>query len=1081
MRLEATSSSDPVEPVAANDSSKSGQPDYANEKIFQRNRLRARAYHIPETSISLNGLWDFHYAATPDLAPSWNEIRGNPEDGHDSWQPITVPGHWQLQGYGRPQYTNVVYPFPVCPPHVPTDNPTGSYARKFSVPKNWSSESQIRLRFDGVDSAFHLWVNGVEVGYSQGSRNPSEFDISPVVNRTGENQVLVRVYQWCDGSYIEDQDQWWLSGIFRDVHLLAFPEKARIDDFSLQADLDSAYTDGILRVHLDLALQEDCAVEITLRSPDRSSILIADRSQVAVHESSLKKEFVIKEPSPWTAETPVLYQVELCLFSRGVCTQRIRHQIGFRKVEIKNGLLTVNGIRLLFRGVNRHDHHPRFGRAVPVEHLRHDLLLMKRHNINAVRCSHYPSNPALYEICDQIGLWVLDEADLECHGFYDAVARPLNIPEEMDYEQRKVLTFAKAAAFTSDNRSWEAAYLDRMVQLVQRDKNFTSVIVWSLGNEAFYGCNHKAMYDYSKMADPSRPVHYEGDMAALSADMYSYMYPSVRKLISLAENEGVAPDGSFDKPIILCEYGHAMGNGPGLLEDYQAAFRDHERLQGGFVWEWANHGLLKPSAEDNGKSIYAYGGDFGDQPNDGTFVMDGLCNSDHTPTPGLAELKKVFAPIRAWVDDSGDAIVIENGFHFKGLDDYIARFEVEAFQESPELLAAGELEMGNIKPGHIGTIALPQTALQYRSYARSQCWIIVTFTLKNSCAWADVGHEVAWFQHQLNEKTSLPFLRNLDFNQVGTSRLTMSTCRQSLTVHGEDFSITFDQSYGHISSWVSKGVELLHHPQRSSLESPFQLGFWRPPTDNDAAWQTGTWKHWGLHRLTTQKRSLDIHRASNGDMQLKAVTYTSPPMLAWGFHVETIYSVSGHDGAVSIKTHIKPKGPSPKNLPRVGWDIQLSKKAGFDHAIWFGLGPGESYRDKKSAQKVGIYCASLDDLHTPYEVPQENGNRMDTRWVKILDQRAHGVRATMRTGVDATARKSSAGSLFHFAVSRYSAAELERARHAPELVEGDAVYLRLDADVSGVGTAACGPGIKDEDLVKCEDYEFELLLEPVST
>jgi beta-galactosidase len=350
-------------------------------------------------------------------------------------------------------------------------------------------------------------------------------------------------------------------------------------------------------------------------------------------------------------------------------------------VEIKEGILTVNGIPLLLNGVNRHEHHPKFGRAVPVEYLRQDLLLMKRHNINAVRCSHYPSQPALYSLCDELGLWIMDEADLECHGLYDAIARPLNVPEEMEYEKRKKLCFSKAAEFTSANPDWQAAYLDRMQQLVQRDKNFTSVIIWSLGNEAFYGCNHQAMYDYAKKADPSRPVHYEGDANAISADMYSYMYPSVKRLTRLAKEEGVASDGSFTKPIVLCEYAHAMGNGPGLLEDYQAAFRDYERLQGGFIWEWANHGLLKPSSEPDGKSVYAYGGDFGDFPNDGTFVMDGLCNSDHTPTPGLIELKKVIAPIRSWLDETAAAIMVANGYSFSTLDGIAARYKVEGFGE----------------------------------------------------------------------------------------------------------------------------------------------------------------------------------------------------------------------------------------------------------------------------------------------------------------------------------------------------------------------------------------------------------------
>lgn len=418
-------------------------------------------------------------------------------------------------------------------------------------------------------------------------------------------------------------------------------------------------------------------VEILLRGPDKSSTVGLGRVAVNAHESLFEWVFTVRGPAKWTAETPTLYHVEMGLFCRGKCVQTIVHPIGFRQVQIKDGLIHVNGRPILFRGVNRHDHHPKFGRAVPVEFIRQDLLLMKKHNINAVRCSHYPSHPALYGMCDELGLWVIDEADIECHGFYDAVARPLNVPEDMDYEERKRLVFPRAAAFTSDNPSWRPAYLDRMAQLVQRDKNFTSVIIWSLGNEAFYGRNHKAMYQYAKATDPTRPVHYEGDTKALSADMFSYMYPSVERLKTLSK-EGLAADGSFEKPIVLCEYAHAMGNGPGLLEDYQAAFREDRRLQGGFIWEWANHGLLK---KDDGKAFYAYGGDFGDLPNDGTFVMDGLCYSDHTPTPGLLELKTVIAPIRAWVDKPENVIMTENGYDFLDLDGIVAQCKVEAFEE----------------------------------------------------------------------------------------------------------------------------------------------------------------------------------------------------------------------------------------------------------------------------------------------------------------------------------------------------------------------------------------------------------------
>jgi beta-galactosidase len=698
-------------------------PDYENPRIFQRNRLPARFYYLPETSLCLNGTWDFNYAPSPLHAPepiaslgpnksvieSAIETTSSDDEGQSlsmldlrdsptpEWTTITVPGHWQLQGHGHPHYTNVVFPFPACPPYVPSENPTGTYRRSFQVPSRWKKSSQLRLRFDGVDSAYHVWLNGVEVGYSQGSRNPAEFDVSSIVKRDEINDLFVRVYQWSDGSYIEDQDQWWLSGklshknksflvvwlmilgIFRDVHLVAFPSQARIEDVFVNTELDSTYTDATLRVSLSLHAESACLVRAKLYRPDDSDdVLKSAELDIETGQETAEIAMPVPTPQKWTAETPTLYKLEISLFMSNdgsSSLQTIVQKVGFRKVEIKNGNLTVNGQPILLRGVNRHDHHHRFGRAVPLSFIREDLLQMKRYNINALRCSHYPSHPRILELCDELGLWVMDEADLECHGFYDAVARPMDIPESMDYEERKKLAFGKAAEFTTNNPEWKDAYVDRMTQLIHRDKNHASVIIWSLGNEAFYGQNHKAMYEYAKKVDPSRPVHYEGDAQALTADMFSYMYPSFERLIGFATAEG----DDFSKPIVLCEYAHAMGNAPGGLVEYMDAFRKYRRLQGGFIWEWANHGLWVESKEPGKKGYYAYGGDFDDFPNDGDFVMDGLCFSDHSPTPGLIELRKAYEPVRAWVEN--DLIIIKNEYDFISLDDTLAVFKVEAFSE----------------------------------------------------------------------------------------------------------------------------------------------------------------------------------------------------------------------------------------------------------------------------------------------------------------------------------------------------------------------------------------------------------------
>lgn len=678
--------------------------DFENESVFRRNCLPVRSYFFPSQARLLNGEWDFHMAPTALESPDIADAEAV------SWGKINVPGHWQLQGHGKPWYTNVQYPIPVHPPFVPTENPTGTYRRSFFVPAFWSPDHQVRLRFDGVDSAYHVWVNGVLVGYAQGSRNPSEFDITNLVKRNAQNEMFVKVYQWSDGTYIEDQDQWWLSGkilnsssqrngahhfitgIFRDVHLLLFPP-TRIADYFIQADLDSDYSNATLNVKCDTFTEEAATLTVSLSElPENGGGEIATK-QVTVGAGSQTTAVILDISSPikWTAETPYLYNVSMTFSSAQSPGDPLVQKFGFRKVELIKGLMTVNGTVIRLRGVNRHEHHPLFGRAVPMEFAKKDLLLMKTHNINAVRFSHQPPHPKVLQLCDELGLWVMGEADLECHGFYDAVARPLDIPEEMDYEKRKKLTFDQAAKFTTDSPSWEAAYLDRIRSLIQRDKNHPSIIIWSFGNEAFFGQNFRAMRDYARATDPTRLLHYEGDAHAETTDMFSYMYPSVEKLIKLAKTEGVEKDATYKKPIILCEYAHAMGNGPGLLEDYEDAFTAHDRLQGGFIWEWANHGLWK---EDKG--YYAYGGDFGDFPNDGTFVMDGLLNSKHEPTPGLVEYKKIMQPVVLRTKDR--EFTVENRYNFIELDHLVASYKVEAFGERYASCFKSSLFIANIAP-----------------------------------------------------------------------------------------------------------------------------------------------------------------------------------------------------------------------------------------------------------------------------------------------------------------------------------------------------------------------------------------------
>ncbi|CRK41316.1 hypothetical protein BN1708_001719 [Verticillium longisporum] len=1032
-----------------------GTPDWQHQAVFRRNTLPARSYHIPETSLLLNGQWEFSYTSCPEESPQ----PGDEDVPEDNWGTIEVPGHWQLQGHGRPHYTNTVFPIPVCPPFAPTDNPTGVYRRTFNVPSTWDASSQLRLRFDGVDSAYHIYVNGALVGYAEGSRNASEFDVTDFVKHDAPNDLFVKVYQWSSATYIEDQDQWWLSGIFRDVHLLAFPKMDRIDDWFLRTDLDAKYENATLQATVDVTASKSDSLKITLKelAKNGGAVITTKDAPVKSGDTKIDLDLAVSNPKKWTAETPYLYQVEITL---GAHT--IQQNIGFRKVELKGGLIRVNGVPIRIYGVNRHEHHPKFGRAVPLDFIKKDLLLMKTHNINSLRCSHYPPHPKLFDMCDELGLWVMDEADLETHGFYDCIARPLDIPEEWDYEERKKQTFPPAGKYTSQNPDWKEAYVDRMVQLVQRDKNHSSIIMWSLGNEAFYGDNHKAMYEYGKAFDPTRPIHYEGDVDAVTADMFSYMYPPIDRLLHLMKTAGVKEDGSWDKPIVLCEYAHAMGNGPGALDDYVETFEANERLQGGYIWEWANHGIWKE--DPDGKKYYAYGGDFDDFPNDGTFVMDGLLHSTHEPTLGLVQLKKSYQPLLLSVE--GGKLVIKNKYDFVGVQHLSATYKVEELGESTSHIAAGSLEIPAIAAGETVSVDLPASLSNIKS--TKDVYLTVSFRLKESTNWAEPSHEIAWIQHQLSSAEAPASAAALN---TLTSKLTVEKTRARAIISGLDFSFVFDTARGLLVSWTAGDKTLLEKdPATGAALIP---NFWRPPTDNDVPVACVYWKRFGVHELTSQLRSLDIVESAD-KVEISTKTFLSPPVLAWGFETTSKYTISA-TGKLTVDVDLTPTGRMPTTIPRAGFNLHLPKA--LSQVKYLGLGPDESYPDKQTSQRVGVYSATVPELQTHYEVPQENGNRMATRYV-TLTEGGHG-RGFRAMPSDASAWTDESWRNFSFRASHYSADTLHFAKHPCDLVEADATLLRLDARVAGVGSAACGPGPREDLLVKTKPLKFGFVLERV--
>ncbi|GAQ03689.1 evolved beta-galactosidase subunit alpha [Aspergillus lentulus] len=1024
------------------------QPDWSNVGVISRCQLSPRSYFFlyesendglagsldHACSLCLSGKWKFHHDRNPFEAP-----QGFHRPGYDTtdWPEIDVPGHWQLQGWGKPQYSNINYPFPVDLPHVPLDqNETGSYVRKFTIPTSFVGQ-QLRLRFEGVDSAFHVYVNGIEVGYSQGARNPAEFDITSMVSPK-ENILAVSVYQFCDGSYLEDQDQWRLSGIFRDVYLLAFP-KAHIEDVHVQTRLDDEYMDALLEI--GLSLQGSGTVALKLLDQDNQTILTEMRQ--ADGASCISITIPVDRPHKWSAEHPYLYRLIIAFNNRFIV-----QNVGFRRIEVKGGLYLVNGQRIVFRGVNRHEHHPRYGRAVPYEFMKRDLLMMKKHNINAIRTCHQPSDPRLYDLADKLGLWVMDEADLECHGFLTVDRVGLSDEDRRkSYEDRIALLYTRPGRFTTDNNTWKQQYVDRAVQLCQRDKNHPSVVMWSLGNESFYGCNIQAMYDAIRAIDQTRPIHYEGDKKHQTVDIWSLMYLSVEQLTQHAM------EPNFSMPLILCEYAHAMGNGPGNLKEYIEAFYRYPRLQGGFVWEWANHGLC--SETQTGEEFFAYGGDFGDEPNDYNFALDGLLFSDHTPTPGLREYKKAIEPVQVQCYADGTVQII-NRYDIITLDHLYC--EASVIGDGCRL-PLGEVSIPPGVPPHTGAaMRLPKTALvQWQGEAYLQ----LDFRLKESNPWAQKGYLVSTSQVQISpphNEASVP---------SSLVPLSIAITPSSLSMGCPGTEWEFSLASGRLSSWKKSGTELIHAGLGPVLD------ICRAMTDNDRRQDGVDWVEKFLYFSKSHTRSVSWSTVdpTSSSIQVTVNSRLAPCALSWFIDVTTKYTFRS-DGKVQLICNGDAGGENlPRTLPRIGLVFGLPLT--LDHVQWFGRGPGESYKDKKLSQNFGTWDSRIEDLFVDYEFPQESGNRTDVRWVKLSSGRD--------TSESGASLKASFGRQagFSFMASYYTWKDLEKAKHRYDLhrVRKDYITLRLDADHHGLGSGSCGPKTREEYALKPGAFTFEIYLE----
>lgn len=1037
------------------------QPDWNNLDVLHKNTLPPRAnfyvHNSRENALSylvtksnsycLSDIWKFNFATNPFEAPKGFE---DPTFNTAEWDDITVPSMWQLNGYGKgPHYTNVNFPIPVDPPNVPfEENETGSYVRKFTVP-DFLRDYQLRLRFEGVDSAFHVWMNGKEVGYHQGSRNPCEFDITDFVHKTDENTLAVRVYQYCDGTYIEDQDQWRMSGIYRDVYLLGFPAESRIEDLFIQTKLDSQYIDADLEVRVLVTGSGE--IRLDLFNSWKTEIIATETKIVS--QGYTEFSLPIKNPSKWTAETPTLYHLVVSLNDSSF----IAHRVGFRQVEIEDGLIKVNGKRIVLRGVNRHEHHPKYGRAVPFHYVKRDLMIMKAHNINAIRTCHQPSDVGLYNLADVLGFWVMDEADLECHGFEsicDAALSPAQ--RALPFRERQLLTRNNAAKWTTDNPAWEKAYVDRAKQLVRRDQLHPSVIIWSLGNEAFFGRNFKSMYDWIKSYDDSRPIHYEADIYAETMDMYSMMYPPIENIIDFAKDE------SKSKPLVLCEFVHAMGNGPGNIKEYIDAFYKHPKLQGGFVWEWANHGL-STNDKETGEEFYAYGGDFGDVPNDGNFIMDGLLYSDHTPGPGLAEYKKGIEPVKI-VSYTPEAATIINRYDFVTLDHLECKYVV-LNEGMPTSNGSVDLPSG-IGPGQTAELRLPPFSTNFDG----EMIVQLSFHERKPTLVLPARHEVA-FGEMLIKSSAIPLAPGLRT----PNKVTITETPNLLTITSAGAVVwKFSPVHGKLISLTRNSTEFL-------ATSP-DFTAYRALTDNDAPQDGKDWKDRLLHLAKTHTRSCAWGVSADGDtFDIQVRQRFTPPALSWSIDLDITYTFSASGGVV-IRVKGTPKGQNlPRTLPRIGLSMELlSGWAGGSGnkgpaVTWYGRGPGESYRDKKLSQRTGVYqVAEVSELWTDYEFPQEGGNRTDTRWVKFTH--AGGESITAQFADPATEGRER--KLFDFNASHYRIPDVEAAKHPYELrrKRTENVVLRLDAAHHGLGSGSCGPRTRDEYSLLTEEFEFQVLL-----
>lgn len=1001
---------------------------WENHQIDGINRMPARAHFLTFPSKekallnnnrythafkNLNGVWKFMFLDAPEYSP---EGFFNSDFDVTKMDDITVPGNWQLQGYGKMHYSDLWYNFPINPPYVPTENPTGIYKRTFFVEESYR-DKKIIIRFCGVDSAYHLWINGKEVGYSKVARNESEFDITDLIRVGEENDVTVRVYQWSDGTYLEDQDMWWESGIFRDVELIGVP-KDGINDYKVIADLDDEYKNGIFKVEAFLRTTKE--VNVTFELVDAGENTVFTKTVVAKEGKACIDE-VIADVNHWTAETPYLYKLFMTVEDDGQIIEVIPQNVGFRNIRLNGETFLVNGVAIKFKGVNRHDYSPQNGRVVSREEIEKDIILMKQFNINAIRTSHYPNSYYLYDLCDEYGMYLIAETDLECHGF------------ELTGDYKWI----------TDDPSWELAYVSRMTRMIERDKNHPAIIFWSLGNESAFGCNFRKMTDVAHEMDPTRLVHYEGDFDVESADVYSTMYTWIENPKKPYLMKDIIEKSK--KPHIHCEYCHAMGNGPGNLKDYQDLVYAHDKLQGGFVWEWFDHGI--ESFTESGEKYYRYGGDFGDDPSNKDFCIDGLIMPDRTPSPGLYEYKKVIEPITTTAIDIQKGIInLLSRYDFANLDRFNLVYKV---MEDDVILQTGFMAVPSIEARANKDITLPYDLSVIKVKPGAHYYVNISYQLREDTSYASSGHELATAQFELPLYKEGIMVRPEGILNVEKEHTT-------LHVKGANFSLDFNLVNGNLMNIVRDGMQVLSKGPRLTL--------WRAPISNDMEIIDKLKKVYFLHLEHEVVMNIDYHMEGN-ILKVEVDTINSTTNSAWHFKTKYVYTVCP-SGDILIDVEGTPSGRvdlAPDMLPRIGVSMHLDKS--MEHVRYFGMGPGENYADSKEAAQMGLYANTVDGLFTNYVIPQENGNHMGCKWVSMTNDRGMGLLASTEGD-------------FNFSASWYEDKDLDDAKHTCDLVKRDYIVFNVDYKQNALGTNSCGQWQLDKYRAKFEDFKLSFRLTP---